>query len=216
MADRPEEAEGAADAAWAFEELRAEVAVLRQAVEALPAAWEEHRPPDTTPTLGAIVKGLAAVAGRLDGIEQQRQAMAQAEQGPMREATRKLERAAHDLTDERQRLAGLVGTVRERDEQRAWLVSVGLAALVAGLLASPLVASALPFGLDARIAALVMREDRWGAGMALMRAASPEAWREVAAATQLARANSEALGACGEAASRAGKDQRCTITVPTP
>lgn len=216
MADRAEADEGAADAARAFEELRAEVAGLRQAVAALPGAWEEHRPPDTTPTLGAIVKSLAVVAGRLDRLEQQQQVPIQAEAGPMQETARKLELAVHDLRDERQRLAGLVGSARQQDEQRAGLASVGLAALVVGLLASPLVASTLPFGLDGRVAALVMREDRWDAGMALMAAASPEAWREVATATHLARANSAALGTCGAAAAKAQKDQRCTITVPAP
>ena len=202
--DRPDEPEGAVDAARAFEELRAEVAGLRRAVEALPRAWEEHRLPDTTPTLGAVVKGLANVAGRLDGVEQ------------LREVVSKLELAARTLIDERQRLAGLVGTARQQDEQRAWLVTTGFAALVVGLLASPYVASTLPFGLDTRVAALVLREDRWDAGMALMRAASPESWNELAAATQLARANSDHLSRCIVAASNAKVDQRCTITVPAP
>jgi hypothetical protein len=42
---------GAADSAQAFEALRAE---LRRAVEALPGAWEDSRPPDYTPSLGTI------------------------------------------------------------------------------------------------------------------------------------------------------------------
>lgn len=223
MADRGEEDEAAADATQAFEDLRAEVAVLRQAVEELPGAWEENRPPDTTPTLGAIAKGLAGVAGRLEAIEQHpalrltpdqhRQAIAQAGQGVMREAMQQLERATQGFAHERWQLASLIGSVRQQGEQRAWLVSTGFAALVAGLLLSPLAIGALPFGLDGRVAALIMGEDRWDAGAALMRAASPETWDEVAAAFQLTKANSEALDACGAAAAKARKDQRCTITV---
>jgi hypothetical protein len=100
MADRLDEDEIVADAARAFDDLRAEVATLRRAVEALPSAWEANRPPDTTATLGAVVKGLAALAGRLDGIErypalrltpeQHRQAITQAGQGPLHEVAQKL------------------------------------------------------------------------------------------------------------------------------
>jgi integrase len=94
---------GAADPAQAFEDLRAEVSVLRRAVEALPGAWEDSRPPDYAPSLGTIAKGLAAVDNRLAGIEthpalrltpeQHQQAVAQAGNMLMREAVQKLDRA---------------------------------------------------------------------------------------------------------------------------
>jgi hypothetical protein len=227
MTDDPkDEDDGTVDAAQAFEALRAEVAGLRQVVEALPAAWEACRPPDTTPTLGGIVQGLTGVTARLEAIErhpalrltpeQHRQALAQASGGLLRDAARELERAAQGVAHERRQLSQLVGSARQRQEQRAWLATTGLAAVVAGLLLSPLVASALPFGLNGQVAALILREDRWHAGAALMRAASPETWSELAAATQLARANDAKLGSCRAAASKAGKDQRCTITVPAP
>lgn len=58
------------DAAQAFDELRAEVAVMRRAVEALPGAWEAHRPPDYSPDLGHIAHGLAAVVDQLDAMHQ--------------------------------------------------------------------------------------------------------------------------------------------------
>ena len=93
---------GAADPAQAFEDLRAEVSELRRAVEALPGAWEESRAPDYTPSLGTIANGLAAVDGRLAGIEkhpalrltpeQHQQAVAQAGNVLMREAAQKLDR----------------------------------------------------------------------------------------------------------------------------
>ena len=52
------------------------------------------------------------------------------------------------------------------------------------------------------------------AGIALMQAASPDGWRGVADASDLVRVNQEALTACREAAAKAKKEQRCTITVP--
>jgi hypothetical protein len=215
---------GAADPAQAFEDLRAEVSVLRRAIEALPGAWEESRPPDYTPSLGTIVQGLAAVESRLAGIEkhpalrltpeQHQQAVAQAGNVLMRDAAQKLDRAAQDAERERHQLAGLIGTVRKQDEQRNWLLWAASGALVVGLLVSPFVAGVLPFGGDSAVAAVIMNADRWNAGIALMQAGSPDGWRGLADASNLVRVNQEALAACREAATRVKKEQRCTITVP--
>ena len=215
---------GAADPAQAFEDLRAEVSVLRRAIEALPGAWEESRPPDYTPSLGTIVQGLAAVENQLAGIEkhpalrltpeQHQQAIAQAGNVLMREAAQKLDRAAQDAERERHQLAGLIGTVRKQDAQRNWLLYAASGALVVGLLVSPFVAGALPFGGDSAVAAVIMKANRWNAGIALMQAGSPDGWRGLADASNLVRVNQEALAACREAAAKAKKEQRCTITVP--
>jgi len=215
---------GAADPAQAFEDLRAEVSVLRRALEALPGAWEESRPPDYTPSLGTIAQGMATVESRLAGIEkhpalrltpeQHQQAVAQAGNVLMREAAQKLDRAAQDAERERHQLAGLIGTVRKQDAQRNWLLWAASGALVVGLLVSPFVAGVLPFGGDSAVAAVIMQADRWNAGIALMQAGSPDGWRSLADASNLVRVNQEALAACREAADKAKKEQRCTITVP--
>ena len=215
---------GAADPAQAFEDLRAEVSVLRLAVAALPGAWEESRPPDYTPSLGTIAQGMATVESRLAGIEkhpalrltpeQHQQAVAQAGNVLMREAAQKLDRAAQDAERERHQLAGLIGTVRKQDAQLNWLLWTASGALVVGLLVSPFVAGMLPFGGDSAVAAVIMKADRWNAGIALMQAGSLDGWRGVADASNLVRVNQEALAACREAAAKAKKEQRCTITVP--
>jgi hypothetical protein len=215
--------EGTTDPAQAFEDLRDEVSMLRRAVEALPGAWEENRPPDYSPDLGRIAKGLAGVVGQLDGIgkhpalrltpEQHSQAVAQAGNMLMREAAQKLDRAAQDAERERARLAGLIGTVRTQDRQFQVLCWTGGIALAVGLLVSPIVAGVLPFGLNTRVAALVMQDTRWAAGAALMQAGNPENWRGVIDAANLVKANREALSVCREAAARTKTEQRCTITV---
>jgi hypothetical protein len=172
----------ASDAARAFEDLRAEVSVLRRAVETLPGAWEENQPPDYSPDLGRIAKGLAAVAAQLDDInkhpalrmtpEQHRQAIAQAGNGLMRETLQKLDRATQDVVRERQRLADLIGVVRDKRDQRLWLIALPATLAFVTLFASPILLGWLPGELPSQAAALIMNNDRWDAGQALMRKAS--------------------------------------------
>ena len=213
--------------AQSFEDLRAEIAELRQAVESLPETLEQNwpiPPPDYGEDLGRIVHQLTVVAGRLDGIEkhpalrltpeQHRQAMVNAGDVLMRNAIQKLDEATQEAGIERDRLARLIGVVRRRGEQRYWLLGTGLAALIFGLLLAPLVASVLPYGMNSRVAALVMKADRWNAGMALMEMGNPEAWRSVVESTELVRVNQDALKTCRQAAAKTKKEQRCTVNVP--
>lgn len=142
-----------------------------------------------------------------------RQAVAEAGDVLMRNAARKLDQATEEAAFERDRLAGMIGAARSKGEQRSWLLAIGIVALVAGLLLSPWMAGMLPLGPKSRVAALVMRADRWDAGAALMQAGNPEGWREVVDASELVRVNQEALKTCRQAA-KAKKDQRCPINVP--
>ncbi len=144
------------DPTRAFEDLRAEVAVMRRAVEALPGAWEENQPPDYSPDLGRIAKGLAVVAGQLDTInkhpalrmtpEQHQAAVAQAGSGLMRAALQKLDRATQEAERERHQLAGLIGTVRKKRDQMLWLIALPVVVFWLTLFASPVVLGWLPFG----------------------------------------------------------------------
>jgi hypothetical protein len=64
------------------------------------------------------------------------------------------------------------------------------------------------------LAALAVGEtDRWQAGGVLMHAGSPEGWREFISGAMLARANTDAIRACREAAVKAGKEQKCAVVV---
>ena len=168
MEDTGRDDEETGDPARAFDDLRAEISVLRRAVEALPAALEDNRAPDYSPDLGRIVQGLSHVGATLGVIEkhsalrltpeQHQAAIARAGEGLLREAVQKLEHAAHEAHRARQQLGGMIGTIREQNAQWNWVFFTGLAACVAGLLLSPVLAGALPFGLDGRVAALIMKD----------------------------------------------------------
>ncbi len=74
----------------------------------------------------------------------------------------------------------------------------------------------LPFSADSRVAALVMGESVWNAGVSLMTSADPATVRRVAEADRLVIANKDALADCRASAAKAGKEQKCTIVVPGP
>jgi hypothetical protein len=221
------------DPAQAFEDLRAEVSVLRRAIEAVPAAMREHRSPDYSEDLGVLGKGLDEIGDQLAKLmkspalirtpEEQGQAIASAGAGLVREAVQRLDGAAQRLNGaaqeaerERTRLSDIIGQVWTQDRQFKVLCWTGGLAFAAGLLLSPLIAGRLPFGLNTRVAALVMWEDRWTAGGELMRDANPQAWNRFVADSQLDIANQDALAACRADLARSGKAQRCTVTLRPP
>ena len=217
---------GGSGAEQAFEELRTEVKVLRRAVEALPEAWTANRPANYTETLGAIAKKLEILASHLQTIEQHpairlspaqhQRAIAAAGEGLIHNAVQKLDSATAEAVKERRELAGLIGSMRGQRQQWQWLVWTGGAALLLGLLVSPVFARFLPFGLDGHVAAFIMHADRWNAGAALMQAQSPQGWRDLEAAAELLTPNKAALAACRDVAAKMKKEQHCAIIVAAP
>jgi hypothetical protein len=221
------------DPAQAFEDLRAEVSVLRRAIEAMPGTMRENRSPDYSEDLGIIGKGLDDIGDQLSKImkapalvrtaEEQGHAIAQAGSGLVREAAQRidqaaqrLDRAAREAEGERSRLDGIIGQVRTRNRQFKMLCWTGIVTFAVGLVVSPLVALALPEGLRTQVAALEMHEGRWSAGGKLMQAANISAWNRVAADTQFVSDNRQAVDVCRAAAARTGRTQHCTVTVTSP
>jgi hypothetical protein len=214
------------DAARAFEDLRAEVSVLRRSVELLPEEWEANQPPDYTESLGQITQGLSKVVARLQVIEQHpalkstpaqyQAAILAAGQDLMSRAAFNMDRAAEAFDEEQRNLAGVIGTVLTQRKQLEWLAITAAAALLLGLLVSPFAARLLPFGWDAGVAATILHADRWSAGQTLMKSTDPTGWVTLNAEMNLAEANHDALTACREAAARTKKEQRCTIVVMAP
>ena len=225
MQNRDED-EGTSAAEQAFDALRAEVAGMRRALQALPEWILKNQPADTTETLGAIAQKLETLGGSMAAIEQHpairttpaqyRQAIATAGEGLITQSVLELDRAKAATVAERRELAAMIGTLRGRWKQGEWLISAGLGAFFFGLLVAPLFARALPFGWDGEVAAFILNADRWEAGAALMRAHNPEAWKVLMAAEKLTADNAAGLWACREAAAKTKKEQHCSIVVPAP
>lgn len=126
MGDQVEHVED--DAARAFVALQAEVASLRQAVEALPAIVEgATRVTDYTPTLGAVVKVLTQVEARIAAIqdhpalkmtpEQHGRAIGRAGAEAFAEAARVMRDEADALKRERVHLTAIAGETLTRQAQ---------------------------------------------------------------------------------------------------
>jgi hypothetical protein len=210
----------------AFEALRAEVVAIRQAMKSFPEVIKKSRPVDTTETLGKIALQLETIGHFMAAIEehpgirltpaQYTQAMAAAGEGLMQKSVRELDSAKAAAVAERRELAAMIGTLRGQSKQWEWLGWTGGAALLLGLLISPVVARVLPFGGDGHVAAFIMRADRWNAGGALMEAQDPQAWRSLSDAIKLTGDNQAALAACREAAVKTKKEQHCAVVITAP
>lgn len=212
-------------AARAFAELRAEVTILRRAVEALPGAIEEVRAPDYGPTLGTIAQGLTGLEESLAAIEehpavkltpeQHGRAIERAGAAIMREASRALRDETDAVKRERQQLAAIVGTAQIQEAQkRERRVALGFG-IVLGLILFPVLGAFAPGG--SYLAAVAMgTTDRWQAGSALIQVANPVGSAGLVAASRLVNANTEALQACAEAARKTDREQKCTVTVAVP
>lgn len=234
----PEEQDAGNDPAQAFDALRrsveklardvgGEMTVIRKGVESAFEEFEKfQQPPDYGPELGRIVKQVAVVGQALDALQK----LPALRNGPDHYA-RALENAGDRISEGAARtieargqvleratgdLREFVRTARLRREQDWWLWGVGTAGLVAGVLLMLFLPRILPFSAAPRVASVVMGETPWRAGMSLMAFDSPESWLRVSTADQLIAANKEAVTACREAAAKAGKEQRCTITVAAP
>ena len=189
--------EGEADAAQAFEALRAEVAALRQGIElvyrqgqqAAPAVSAAPAAVDYSPTLGAIAKELKGVEARLKAIEG-KPALGQTPSAfekdiwqaglKASEQSVTIMRAVKSSFEEAsETFKGVLAGARARREQEAWVSAAALLGFMAGVVLWFLAAALLPWGLGHRMAAALVGGDRWEAGSTLMNEANPDAWDRV-------------------------------------
>jgi hypothetical protein len=209
-------------AAQAFADLQAEVSVMRRAVEGLPAILSRMETPDYAPSFGVVIKSLNETEARLAAIEghpalkltpdQHAGAMKRAGIEVMSDAARSLRNEAGAVGREQQKLARIVGeSLGQEAQKRAlyWALGAGVAI---GFVLFPLLGVFAPGG--SFLAAFATGNfDRWYAGGGLMQAGSPDGWREFLRSDSLVRANADALKACRELAAKAGKEQKCMISV---
>jgi hypothetical protein len=216
----------ASEPAQAFEDLRAEVSVLRKAIEALPDAMDRNRSPDYSPDFAVIGQGMDAIGVSLENLqkhpalkmtpEQHGAAIANAGGALIREAVQKFDLAAQGADRERYNITNLIGTVRSKADQRFYLTIAVAIGLVVGFGVFPVVMRTMPFGINSAMAAVIMHANRWDAGMALMKAGNPDGWAQLVADTRLVTENRSKITACRDTATKTKKEESCSIAVQVP
>lgn len=212
-------------------DVRAELSVMRRALEAIGPALAEARAPDYSPTLAEI----AALQGEmLDAIasierhpaiqvgpETYTARTAQAIEAAARGSLRDAESVSQAIRGSARDIEVVLGSARTREVQTRRLVQATAVGVVAGLVLFPLLgfplARGLPFGsLPDTLAVSAVGGDRWSAGMGLMQRADPQRWNGFVAGYRTAEAGGHDLKGCYDAASRTGQEQRCTVTIRPP
>lgn len=212
----------------AFDQLRAEVALLRRAVEGLSAQQPEPAP-DYTPSLAKLQKAVGALGEHVaqlaqsptlsltpDIIASQVLKHASAARAEARVELAPALSALSQVTSELTRASGLV---RTRDEQRRWLayaaLAGGLAALIALTGMSGPISRALPasWQLPERAAAAMLGQDRWTAGARLMRGADQAAWHRLRLGEDLVAQNRHVIDACWKRAQRLRRSVACEMRI---
>ena len=208
-------------------EISAEMTVMRRGLEAAFDQLEKIEPQaDYKPQLAQLVQALDSVAERLHGVEQSpilRQgaqhyaaALERSGEGLVRTAVQQLERQASDLERISSVLASHNRSAFHRKDQdfRMWMAA-GIGVVV-GVFLILLLPRFLPFSADSRVASLVMGQDRISAAYAMINSVDPLGVKKLEWGAGFYDASGGEISACLEKAKQAGKDQKCTITVPAP
>jgi len=182
-------------AAHAFGELRAEISLLRRAVERL--TDERTSQPDYAPSLEAIAKRLEDVCASMERLSE-RPALKLTPEAMAREiaaaaiASRErdhemLRRAAANMNGAAGNLSAALAGARSAAEQNRELLHNRVAFAVAGMVTFAIVPGAIARSLPVswavpeRIAARMLGTDMWQAGQRMMMTADPERWDQAGA-----------------------------------
>ncbi|MDQ0248792.1 hypothetical protein J2W22_000839 [Sphingomonas kyeonggiensis] len=180
-------------AAHAFGELRAEISLLRRAVERL--TDERSSQPDYAPSLEEISKRLEVVTSWVGNIAKQ-PAMRLTPEGigsqiaaaavASRECDQQmLQRAAAGMDAAAGRIDAMIARSRSTVEQNRELLHNRIAFAVAGMVTFAIlpgaIARSLPvsWAVPERIAARMLDADMWRAGQRMMAKADPERWKQI-------------------------------------
>lgn len=222
--------EGPDEAAQAFEELRAEVTLMRRAIERLTAErFEMPEQPDYSETLGVIANAITATAQRVDRLvkspmlamtpEHLAGRITAAASTARQEDRQTIATARTGLEDATRQLHGYVVSARRGDEQNRWLMWSAIGGVVVGMILwavfAGVVARAVPASWQwpERMAARSLDLPMWEGGQRLMQAASPEGFDNIAAGDRIVTANRKVLEACQKQANKAREARRCTISI---
>lgn len=236
--DVDSQADEAGDPAQAFEALRqavetqgahtaAEMTVIRRGVEAAFEQFEKfQQPADYSADLGQIVQQLGIVAQHLEAVEKSpilkngpehyARALERSGESLVRTAAQQFENESRDFQRVAREMAGQVKSARERRVQNRFLWIVGTAGVVAGIGLTLLLPARLPGRVKIEVAAFVMGNSRWSAGLDMMRAHNETRLNDFLFADDLVQANRDAVAACYQRAQSHGADQECKIIVEAP
>ncbi|MEN3748363.1 DUF6118 family protein [Sphingomonas sp. HF-S3] len=180
-------------AAHAFGELRAEISLLRRAVERL--TDERTSQPDYAPTLEAIAKRLEDVCVWAKKVSEQPamrltpETLASAidkAAGDARSSDRRmLESATAAINTAAGRIDAMIARSQAAGEQDRELLHNRIAFAVAGMVTFAILPGAIARSLPAswavpeRIAARTLGTDMWSGGQRMMRRANPDRWNEI-------------------------------------
>lgn len=235
---KPEDDSQAGDPAEAFEALRhtvedlagdltREMTTIRKGVEAAFDQFEKfQQPPDYGPDLGRVVQHLAHVGERLEAVEKSpilkngpehyARSLERSGASLIHTAAQELEGKGRDLEREANNLAAYTKSAYDRKSQDLRMWMAGAAGLFVGVFLILLLPRILPFSADTHVAATVMGQSRWGAGLTMMQAHNQTRLNDFLYADELVQANRDAVAACYQRALDSNEDQRCTITVAVP
>ncbi|MFT6571120.1 MAG: hypothetical protein ACJAWY_002843 [Sphingomonas echinoides] len=228
------EYDGSDAAAEALAEVRAEVTLLRRAIEGLTAERGSIDVPDYTETLGRIQQGVDATADRVSVIndviarnpalamtpEQMTQRIAAAGNAARREDQAALAKAGEDkarVMAELRAVAGSAWTRADQKNRQLWFglggAAIGIVAwaILPGLVAREVAPASWQW--PERMAARMLDLPRWGAGQRMMQSASPTAFRAIVGADRIVTANRDTIEGCSKAAARKRETVRCTIRI---
>ena len=222
--------EGPNEAAQAFEELRAEVTLMRRAVERLTAErMEVPEAADYSETLGVIANNITATAQRVDMLvkspmlamtpEQIAGRITAAASTVRQEDRQTIATARTGLENVTRQLHGYVVSARRGDEQNRCLAWGGLGGTLLGMviwatLSGP-IARALPasWQIPESMASATLGLPMWEAGRHLLIADAPASWNALADSWSLVQDNRKVIEGCRKAAAKAKASVRCTVNI---
>lgn len=215
------------DPAKAFDDLRAEVYVLRRAMEGLQDGLKKDPAPhyaahlkEHTAQLTKVGDALRHIKEQIDGIQKFPKdavsSIISAGNTMFERARSKVDDASSSVRHSETILSRLIGVAQTREEQKKRLIWTGAGAFTGALIFFLVIGRALPFGMNTYLAAGVVGENRWKAGQSLMQAGNPEGWNQFVADANLTNANRTKVDACRAAAAKSKKDENCVISVPAP
>ncbi|MBP2274644.1 DUF6118 family protein [Sphingomonas sp. PL20] len=228
------EYDGSDAAAEALAEVRAEVMLLRRAIEGLTAERGAIDMPDYSETLGRMQQGVDATADRIAVIndviarspalamtpEQMAQRIAAAGSAARREDQAALAKAGEDkarVMAELRTIAGSAWTRADQKNRQLWFgvggVAIGIVAwaIVPGLVVREIAPTSWHW--PERMAASTLDMPMWDGARRLAGVSQPEAWNAMLTGALIVQANREAIERCSKAASKARELVRCTVRV---